>query len=88
MTVQANGRTYQLLRFSKEDLETAGAVDNYYIAAIGNERTYSFNPHFAKTAVEGAAVIEKTAEHLGGIVQLDDADHQFTLQIFLPACTD
>lgn len=62
MTVQANGRTYQLLRFSKEDLETAGAVDNYYITAIGNERTYSFNPHFAKTAVEGAAVIEKTAE--------------------------
>ena len=62
VTVQANGRTYQLLRFSKEDLETAGAVDNYYITAIGNERTYSFNPHFAKTAVEGAAVIEKTAE--------------------------
>ena len=62
VTIQANGRTYQLLRFSKEDLETAGAVENYYIAAIGNERTYSFNPHFAKTAVEGAAVIEKTAE--------------------------
>lgn len=62
VTVQANGRTYQLLRFSKEDLETAGAVDNYYITAIGNERTFSFNPHFAKTAVEGAAVIEKTAE--------------------------
>lgn len=36
----------------------------------------------------GLCSIEKTAEHLGGIVQLDDADHQFTLQIFLPACTD
>ncbi|WP_195395184.1 sensor histidine kinase [Holdemania sp. 1001302B_160321_E10] len=36
----------------------------------------------------GLRSIEKTTEHLGGIMQLDAADNQFTLQIFLPICTD
>lgn len=58
----SDGNDYYILPLPKDVVNPGGAVSGFYKTAVVNGVTYSFNPHFAKTAMEGTATVSPTGE--------------------------